>query len=194
MTFRESPQFHRGQAAERQVAAILRSRDYYVIQSSDYCGPPDDEHAPRAASETDRLILPDLDIARRGQRLWAEVKGKTQPTFTRSTRSSDHGIGLRHYHAYRQMQREFGCFVLIFIVEFRSEMLLMESLDHLGGPSDPMRHCGPYRTYTGPFMDPGGMIFWPRSAFHTRIQFNEIPGLFDPAIPLPFEQRREAQR
>ena len=188
MTFRESPQFQRGQAAERQVAAILRGRDYYVIQSSDYSGPPTDEHAPRASSETHRLILPDLDVARRGQRLWAEVKGKTQPTFTHSTRSSDHGIGLRHYQAYRQMQQEFGCFVLIFIVEFRSELVLLESLDDLGGPSDACRHRGPYRTYTGPFMDSGGMIFWPRTAFRTRIQFNELPGLFDSRIPLPFEQ------
>src|SRR5262245_54711472 len=122
-SFRETPAFHRGQLAERQVAQILRDRGWYVIPSADYCGPAGDEHAPAAMSDADRLILPDLDIARRGQRSWAEVKGKSRSTFTRVHASADQGIGLRHYFAYRRMQDEYGCFVFIFIVEFSTQMV-----------------------------------------------------------------------
>jgi hypothetical protein len=181
MTIRD-PKYEIGHESVVLVTKMLRARGWYIIPTEDFCG-RDGEHAPMASAAMERIILPDLDIAMRGLRMWAEVKEKARPTFTILTGTSDHGMGLRKFRAYCHLQREYGSHIWIFLVELSSQMVLIESLDHLTTTSAA-------RQYTGDKMDIGGMIFWPRSVFRTRIQFNEIPGLFDLEIPLPFERRR----
>ena len=178
-TFRQSAPFIKGQAAELLVATFLRDeRGYHIFPAADYSGPAGDK-APAIQGAADRIVVPDLGIARAGAFKWAEVKYKWRPTFTRATRSLNHGIGRRKWCHYVRFQETTGQQVWIFIVEGCSQKLLFERLDLLGKPN---------YIYPGEKMDPGGMVFWPRASFGSLV-LNAIPGLFDTKIPLPFESK-----
>jgi hypothetical protein len=176
--FRQSAPFIKGQAAERLVATFLRDeRGYHILPAYDYSG-ADGEKAPKIQGATEGIIVPDLGMAKAGSLKWAEVKYKWRPTFTRATRSLNHGIGRRKWCHYVRFQEKTGQRVWIFIVEGCSQKLLFERLDLLGPPN---------YIYRFDKMDPGGMVFWPRASFGSVV-LNAIPGLFDTKIPLPFEQ------
>jgi hypothetical protein len=177
MSFRERAEFLRGRVAEQIVATFLQQRGWYIIPSYDYSG-EDGNKAPRIQGLYNGFVLPDLDIAKVGHRKWAEVKAKGRPTFTRITQTYDHGIGYRKWNHYRQIQQLTGCHVWLFIIEENSQLLLAESLDVLS--------VG--RRYEGDDMDPGGMMFWPRTAFNCRVALNALPGLFDDHKLLTFEK------
>ena len=174
--FRQRAEFIRGRDAEQWVAGLLQKRGWYIIPSYDYSGEHGDK-APKIQGAKDGIVLPDLGMARSGILKWAEVKAKAHADFTLKTHTYDHGIGLRKWSHYKRVQRETGCQVWLFIIEEDRQLLLVESLDRLG--------VG--RPYNGDKMDYGGMVFWPRTTFSTRIAIDEIPGLFDPRKPLSFE-------
>src|SRR5690606_40649353 len=83
--FREKEEFRRGRNGERLVAELLQSRGWYVIPSYDYSG-EDGDKPPRLQGAVDAFPLPDLDVARDGQRRWAEVKTKKRADY----RSEEH--------------------------------------------------------------------------------------------------------
>jgi len=155
MTIRHTEEFRRGRAGEHLVAGFLKARGWYVIPSYDYSG-EDGDKPPRLEGRAEALPVPDLDVSRDGVRVWIEVKTKAAPTYTRKTGQLEHGIPLRHYHAYRRVQRITGCRVWLFIVEEGSGEVLYSALDDL-------EHVR--RIYKGDKMSRGGMVFWPRSAF-----------------------------
>jgi hypothetical protein len=178
LRFRDRAEFLRGREAEQTVAALLKDRGWYVIPSYDYSG-PDGERAPKMQGAQDGVVLPDLDIAKRGsRRKWAEVKAKAAPSWTCLTQTMDHGIGYRKWCHYRRIESETGCEVWLFIIEEDTQLLLVESLDVLG----------PGRRYTGDLMDRGGMVFWPRQTFNCRLALNSIPGLLETRAALNFEK------
>jgi len=180
--FRESPEFLRGRAGEQWVAEILQARGWFIIPSYDYSG-SNGEKAPTIQGAHEGMVLSDLGIARAGQMKWAEVKAKAKPMYYRKGDVMEHGIGRRHWHHYLRVQRETGAQVWLFILEEQNQLLLFESIDHLGKPYE----------YDGKKMDPGGMVFWPRQAFKSRIRLNELPGLSDPKTALAFELPTEAR-
>jgi len=130
----------------------------YVIPSDDYVG--EDEKAPRMKSAGRDLILPDLDVARVGKRQWWEIKTKTEATWTRITQRYEHGIPLRHYHDYLEVERVTGTPVMLGIYERKTGAMLWASLVELS--AHPLK-----REYTGSKMSNGGMVFWPVDAFRT---------------------------
>ena len=177
--FHESPAFLRGREGELRVAALLQSRGWFILPSCDYSGPAGDR-APKIHGIQEGIVLPDLQIAKKGMLLLAEVKAKKEPTFTILTGTYDHGISRRLCRQYLRCQEEMGAHVWLFILEEKSQMLLFQSIDELRKSSN-VSHI-----YEGDVMDEGGMVFWPRDVFQ-KIVINEIPGLFDVTIPLAFE-------
>lgn len=176
--FQSSPPFLRGRDAEIKIAAFLKyRRGWYIFPASDYSGQNGDK-APKIQGADDEIISPDLGLVRPGRLMrWAEVKAKGGPTFTILTQQWEHGIGLRKYFQYLKFQEKVGAPVWLFILEENTQTLLFQSLDVLGYG----------RVYSGDEMDKGGMMFWPRTAFQCVV-LDEIPGLFDPDIPLDFEK------
>ncbi len=165
LPFRESESFLRGRRGEQIVKRWLQKRGWYIIDSYDYCG-VDGDKAPRMQSITSRLVIPDLDIAKDGIRRWAEVKAKYQPLTWRKTGELQHGIDLRHYNDYRQVQRITGAHVWLFIVEEKTQLILAESLDKLGSPR------------IGKQYGKGGMVNWAREKFKIRVPIHAVPNLF----------------
>ena len=152
--FRQQPKFKRGREGEKVVAGWLMERGWHVIPSYDYSG-EDGDKAPKMTGKHTAFVLPDLDIAQNGKRMWAEVKTKAEATLHRKTQTLEHGISLRHFRDYKRIQVITGCDVYVFVYEECSESLLMRPI---GEESDG-------RVYDGGKMGRGGMIFWPRSSF-----------------------------
>lgn len=151
----------RGRTAEELVADILRKHGYYVIPSYEYSG-RDDDKAPKLTGYDKHYTLPDLDVSGNGQRFWVEVKLKAEPTWTRKLQRYEHGIPLRHYQDYLQVERITGCPVYLAIVEEDTGLILFQSFRKL-------TEC--VRIYDGAKMSRGGMAFFPRDSFRilTRI-------------------------
>ena len=115
-SFRESDEFQRGRNGELRVAEILQRKGWSVIPSYDYSGSEGDM-APRLQGLTRGYPVPDLDVSREGQRLWVEVKTKARPDWTRKTQRLEHGIPLRHYEAYCEVERITGTPVWLCVIE-----------------------------------------------------------------------------
>lgn len=155
--FRDSAEFRKGRSGEVVVAEFLKSQGYWVVPSYDYSG-EDGNKAPRMSGVAGFLVIPDLDVCKNGTRFWCEVKTKDKATLHKKTGVYEHGISSRHYRDYLRVERQSGCQVVLFIVEQNTGEILSRKLCELPEP----------RMYDGKKMDRGGMVFWPRSEFHTR--------------------------
>lgn len=127
---RETDEFKRGRSGERLVASIVQSRGWFVISSYDYSG-EDDNKPPRMQGASAAMAIPDLDLARSGQRRWAEVKTKKSATLHRKTARWEHGIGLRLFNDYRRVEEETGTEVWLFVFEENTKIVLCATLNHL---------------------------------------------------------------
>lgn len=154
MFSRESSEFRRGQSGERLVAGILKAKGCFIVPSYDYSG-EDGNKAPKMEGECAGYVIPDLDVARGGNRYWVEVKTKWTATLHRKSGKVEHGISLRHLDHYRQVQKISGCPVFLSVYEEQTGIILIAKLDSLGDP----------RIYDGSKMGRAGMAFWPREKF-----------------------------
>jgi len=148
----DTPEFLRGRNGEQLVAELVMRRGGFVIPSYDYSG--SDNKAPRMQGLRDSHILPDLDVSKRGTRVWIEVKTKAAASYTRITKRLEHGIHRRHWDEYRKVQQITGTPVWLVIYEEATGDVLAQAMDELDG-------CR--REAKG--MAPGGMVFFPRDAF-----------------------------
>jgi len=152
--FRESEEWKKGCMGELLIADLLKRAGWYILPSYDYSG--EDEKAPRLQGALEDYVIPDLDISKNGERRWAEVKTKQSADWTRITQRLEHGIPLRHYHHYLEVQRITGCDVWLFVYEIETGDVLYAQLDELAED---------LRLYEGNKMSRGGMAFFPRDAF-----------------------------
>jgi hypothetical protein len=96
--------------------------------------------------------------AGRGEARQAQVQQAGAPaTLHRKTRTEEHGIDLRLYEHYQQVQAITGNPVWLFVYEESKALILYARLDDLGLP----------RVYDGRKMNRSGMAFWPRDRFKT---------------------------
>lgn len=160
MRLADTPQYKQGAIGQRLVSLLLQGRGYYVIPSYDYTG-TDGDKAPRMQAYRDSYVVPDLDVARGGQRAWIEVKTKTIPVFFRATQQERHGIEQRLWRDYEAVQRETGDPVFLFVIEQNSGTILCERMDRLGSLDGELRHLDP-GTSTNGYRE--RMVYWPRSA------------------------------
>lgn len=153
--FKDTPLYQKGHTGELLVSEELQKRGFYVIPSYDYSG-EDDNKAPRMEGVNLSYVIPDLDTMKDGNRYWIEVKTKEEATFTRKTQKLEHGIPLRHYRHYHEVEKISGCAVFLAVYEIRTGDILMAKLSNLD------KHV---RIYDGGKMSRGGMAFFPRDAF-----------------------------
>ena len=152
--FRETDEFKRGRTGERVVAGQLMNRGWFVVPSYDYSG-EDGNKAPKMEGANLSLVIPDLDIAKHGDRRWIEVKTKWKADLYRKKKRLEHGISRRHYEHYQQVEAHTGTPVSLFIYEESTGIILCHRLSELPPP----------RIYDGGKMGRDGMVFWPRDCF-----------------------------
>lgn len=137
------------------MAGWLQQRGWLIVPSYDYSG-EDGNKAPKMHGVRLSLVIPDLDACRSGERFWVEVKTKWEATFTEKTQRLEHGISLRHYEHYQQVEKESGNPVWLFVLEERTGVILAGRLRDLA------EHA---RIYKGWKMGQAGMVFFPREKF-----------------------------
>ena len=128
--FKETEEYRLGHTGELIIANLLKKRGWYIIPSYDYSG-DDGNKAPRMQGAMDSFVLPDLDVCKDGKRKWAEVKTKTEATFTRKTNRFEHGLPTRHFDDYKKIQEITGCKVWLFVYENVTGEVLYQSIDKL---------------------------------------------------------------
>jgi hypothetical protein len=154
-SFKETKEYQIGNQGELKVVEMLQKRGWFVIPSYDYSG-DDGNKAPKLQGLCKNLVIPDLDISKNGSRKWAEVKTKNAATYTRITNRYEHGIPLRHFEHYRDVEQITGCEVWLFIFELDTGQVLFQKLCELEKSK---------RIYDGGKMSWGGMIFFQRDKF-----------------------------
>lgn len=153
--FKENPLYIKGHVGEVLVSQILQSRGWYIVPSYDYSG--SDDKAPRMQGQKLCYILPDLDVSKQGEeRAWVEVKTKEEAVEYRKTHTLRHGISLKHYKHYQEVEKISGCAVYLAVYEIKTGDVLMAKLSSLA------KHV---QIYEGDKMDYGGMAWFPRDAF-----------------------------
>lgn len=153
--FNQTQEFRKEANGEQVIKNLLIQNGWLIIPSYAYTGPGDDK-APRMEGMNTYYIIPDLDICKLGTRRWIEVKTKEAADFTRITQRLEHGIPLRHYYHYFEVQKATGCPVWLFVYEQKAGVILYASLNSL---------IYSVRKYTGDKMNRGGMAFFPRDSF-----------------------------
>jgi hypothetical protein len=153
--FKSTPLYAKGHNGELLVADKLMQLGYFVVPSYDYSGQENDK-APKMKGLMRSFVLPDLDVSKSGSRKWVEVKTKEDATYTRITQQYEHGIPLRHYRQYLEVEKESGCAVYLAVYEIKTGEVLIGRLSELSKL---------VRIYDGDKMSRGGMAFFPRSAF-----------------------------
>lgn len=126
----DSQEFKIGRAGEVVIAGMLRAGQWYVNPTCEYSG-KESRHAPMTANDEEALILPDFDIAKRGQRKWVEVKSYGTPGDNRQHGCKVHGISKRHHKEYVEIERETGCEVWLFIYEYETKTVVYAHIGSL---------------------------------------------------------------
>lgn len=128
-----------GRDAELAVSQWLKQRGNYVIPSYDYQGA--ENKAPRMSGLNAAHVVPDLDVAKDGNRFWIEVKRFNDSPINRKLGERVHGLKDRLYREYLSIQMITGCPVFLIVVEnFGGGQILAARLDSLT-PHGCM--CGP---------------------------------------------------
>ena len=165
ISFKETDEYKLGHTGELIIANLLQKEGWYIIPSYDYSG-EEGNKAPKMQGLTESFVLPDLDRCKDGTREWAEVKTKTEATYTRTTRRLEHGLALRHFNDYKKIQEITGCKVWLFVYENVAGYVLYQLIDKLELNK---------RIYSGDKMDRGGTIFFPRDSFKSFCQLPPQP-------------------
>lgn len=153
--FYSSKSFSKGYRAETILAQVLRADGYYVVILADN-QERGQNGAPGARNGDQFITLPDFQILKRGHIAYAEIKFKSEATWTRTLQQEDHGIGLLKWKMYQRIERESGLPVYLFIYEGDSGAVLYNRLQNLAKVA---------RFSDTDKMDRGGMVFFPRASF-----------------------------
>lgn len=130
-SFYRTPEWKLGDEGQRLVAELLRRKGYWVVPSYDFSG-TDGDKAPKMIGPGPSLVLPDLDVARDGMRMWVEVKTKRNgPTLHNNTNTWEHGFSRRHFDHYRQVQVITGNRVFVIFYEANTGRMVGHWLSRL---------------------------------------------------------------
>lgn len=153
----ETPEWQRGNSAERQVADILRRQGWFVVPTYAYTTAM--QQAPIIANNDESYVLPDLNAYKPGLRRWVEVKAKGEPTYWALDGGNDrnaHGINQRHYRDYLAIEEITDAAVWLVIFEESTMAYLSARLRDL-----------PTRFGNG---KDGAMVYFPRWCFFEGIE------------------------
>jgi len=117
-----------GSEGEDVVRQWLKKQGYVILPSSLI----ETGKAPMLEGEVSRTILPNNLTWLQKRAGWIEVKTKSHPTkHENPPRRYEHGLPLRHWNAYLNIQEETAIPVSLAILEIESGLLLMQYVDKL---------------------------------------------------------------
>lgn len=176
LELRDTLTFKQGRNFEQEVARQMILAGHHVTRC--YLLELDTQHgkAPLLEGPLKGLRLPDLQESQFGKSSYRECKEKTEATYTWSLHRDEHGICAACYRDYVAVQEVTGLVVYLMIGEWKTGLILIQSLERLGPP----------RLYTASKMGPHGMAFWPRDRFDKWGEYDTAPS----QIPMFAQPRR----
>ena len=144
-----------GQACRDIAVRWFQERGYYVVPNDMI----ETGGAPMLEGHLKEFVLPDLQIAKDGQCVWVDVKGKAKANHYARQQLHQHGIELRHWIAYMAVCQITGLRGAIAILERDTRMLGFALIDVL------QVHGQRWRNHTTKY-NGHDMIFFPRDLFH----------------------------
>ena len=147
--------------AERLVQDGAQKKGYFVFNFNEQR-----RTAPMHSGDHCRVITPDLDLVGNGVRRFAEVKLKSQASYTRKTKQDEHGICRRALMHYRQFEEASGVPVWLFLVQLDISAVLYAPIKGW------LATYG--RDYSGDRMCEHGMVFWPASVFYNAALIDDF--------------------
>ena len=130
VNFKETEEWRRGQRSQLTVERVLKETGCGFIRTH-AIEDPDNPGAPALTLGEWEIVLPDLDVTKRGRRFWLEVKGKTKPAWYTKKQRYQHGIDTKNWEAYQHVEEETGSPVYVVIHEQQSGDLLIQSVEEL---------------------------------------------------------------
>jgi hypothetical protein len=146
-----------GRRAEALVEALVKASGWHYVEDAQF----GDDGAPMIRGEGGDYIRPDLSVARGGQRVWIEVKGKTDSTPYEGV--PRHGIDRYNWEEYNRVASVTGDECWLFVYEQSTGVLLCHNIAEL--PVADERIKGSYDDE-----DPYGcdMVFFNKTDFNVK--------------------------
>lgn len=151
-------QLARGRSGEKILSKLLQEKGWHVIASYNYTG-KDEDKAPKMYCLQQGRVIPDLDTAKDGKRLWVEVKTKYTFAPNPRTKIPQHGIDVRHFNDYKSVEKITGTSIWIAVYEELSGDVLIAKMSDLERHSS-WRENGFYNSH-GKYTE---MKYWDRDA------------------------------
>ena len=167
-----TPELPPWQHAEHLIATALRHKGFFVLNFND-----ERHHAPLHSGDTTSIITPDLDIRGHGFSAAADMKWKTDTTYTRKTGQDETGIDANNYAHYRHFEMVSGVKVWLF---FLHEAIQEIAYAPLAGYLFTFARFVPPDVAT---YGKGGMVYFPYAVFRRALLEDFQSGHWD-ARPL----------
>lgn len=119
-----------GRLGEKLISDWLICNGYGLIPSYEYTG-KDGNKTPRLQFEKKKLVIPDIDVCKNGNRFWLEVKTMHISPINRRMNANVHGIKEKLYRDYLEVERTTGTSVVLGILEVKSGCFLTGELSKL---------------------------------------------------------------
>ncbi len=166
----ESPEWKQGQWGERQVRRKFENDGWWVVPVHLI----ENEGAPGLTRRLQKLVLPDLQVARDGGIRWVEVKTKGRCPYSTELHRFQHGISLHNWRNYRQVCFETGADGYLAIVQMDIQKLLLGSFSWIAIDAQEKYDDGTLRSYGEP------MIFLAANRFDRL----DMDGSYEPSMHL----------
>jgi hypothetical protein len=130
VNFKDTDEWRRGEKSQRTVERVLKETGCGFIRTH-AIEDPENPGAPALSLGEWEIVLPDLDVTKRGRRFWLEVKGKTKAAWYVKKQRLQHGVDTKNWEAYQRVEKESGTPVYIVFHEQVDGNLLIQSVEEL---------------------------------------------------------------
>jgi len=157
-----------GNAAVEVWRAYFERHGLYVVRVDKI----EDQGAPMATREDDKLVLPDLQVFGNTFHGWVEIKAKTSHTFYNAKHQFRTGIEERLWLQYLRVEKESGLPGYLAMTFQKGARLMFQSLDILDQWTHP--HEGSTAAFNGQ-----KMVWWELNAFRQIDTDDDIKALIE---------------
>lgn len=166
-----------GRRAEALVEAQIKASGWHYIEDKQFGG----GGAPMIRGESGDLIRPDFSVLKDGQRVWIEVKGKTQPAEHEGR--TRHGIDHYNWREYQRVADLTADECWLFVYEQSTGVLLCRNVADLPVADERIKE-----SYADGDAYGCDMVFFNKTDFNVkRVAQSDYPSAFFGQDKLPLE-------
>lgn len=144
MAMLDTPEYRQGQQGEEAVRKWLEGRGFWILNAANV----NPGGAAMLTRNGERLILPDLQAAKRGTPArFVEVKTKTKVTWCKRLRRWEHGVACRNWEHYLECEEVFDMPGYLCIIETEKGLIFEAPLQLLNTTRERSRMDGEWHWF-----------------------------------------------